>query len=114
MAQKYLLVPLGQELLVGLDLVSRAVLGAIFDRLKLSNYRVVGGDTSWYDDRHEAVYCVFAQSELADLIGVSERSIQRALKLLRDEGLIFSYKPNYQCACRFFLHERIYNYLKGQ
>ena len=114
MAQRFLLVPLEQEYLTGLDLVARAVLGAVFDRLKLSNYRVLGGDNSWYDERHEAVFCVFTQSELAEIIGVSERSIQRSLKLLREQGLLFSYKPNYQSACRFFLHERIYTYLKGQ
>lgn len=116
MAQRYLLVPLPVGICRGYDLTTRAVLGALYNRTRLSNYNLIGDATgnAWYDQDEERVYCVYAQRDLADQIGVSERSIRRALDRLRDDGIIWWRKTEYGGACRYYLHERITAELRPQ
>lgn len=116
MAQKYLLVPLPIGLFEGYDLLTRAVLGALYGRIRVSNYRFIGDPTgrAFYDDDEQRVYCVYPHAALAQVLGVSERSIRRALERLRDDGLIWWRKAEYGGSCRFFLHERITQELRDQ
>ncbi|MGN1250304.1 MAG: hypothetical protein ACI4XW_09505 [Candidatus Spyradocola sp.] len=113
MAQKYLLVPLAEGPLSGLDLVARAVLGALYDRIKLSSYNTAGGDARFYDPYEGSCFCIYAQQELADLVGVSERTIRRALDVLASDNLVHWRKASYRGACRYYIHEGIMNYLRS-
>ena len=116
MAQKYMLVPLPQGLFAGYDLTTRAVIGALHDRLKLSGYNVIGDPhgSRFYDDVEERVFCVFSHAELAAQIGVSEKTVRRSLKLLEDDGLVWWRKATYKGANRYFLHESIRAALRKQ
>ena len=51
MAQLYQLVPLPQGIFAGMDLVTRAVVGLLYDRIRLSNYNLIGdpAGSQWYD-----------------------------------------------------------------
>ena len=108
----YQLVPLPLGPLAGLDLVSRAVLGAIYDRIRLSNYSLTGGNAQFYDPSEGACYCLYSLEELSALIGVSTRTIKRALQLLREDNLILSQRT-YSGANRYFIHEGIMDYLRS-
>ena len=114
MAQLYTLVPRPEGPFQGLDPVSRMVFGAIWDRYRLSSYSVTGGDGSWFDPREQAVFCVFTQQELAQLVGVSERTIRRSLDMLAADNLIWWRKATYKGANRYFIHAGIVEYLKPQ
>lgn len=116
MAQKYMLVPLAEGLFSGYDLVTRAVIGALYDRVRLSNYHLIGDVTGskWFDPVEQKVYCVFTHAELAAQIGVSERTVRRSLATLEEDGLVWWRKAAYKAANRYFLHERITNELRKQ
>ena len=113
MAQVYLLVPLAQGPLAGLDLVARAVLGALYDRIKLSGYNTAGGDNRYYDPIEDCCFCVYAQQELADLVGVSERTVRRALDVLASDNFVWWRKASYRGACRYYIHQGIMDYLRS-
>lgn len=115
MARLYTLVPLPQGPFKGVSPIARMVHGMIWDRYKLSQYNVVGQgeETPWYDAGREAVYCVYAQNELAQSVGVSERTVRRALDELREAGLLSWRKAEYKCVCRYYIPEAVYAYLKG-
>ena len=112
MSTIYQLIPLARGPLAHYDLTTRAVLGAIWDRYRLSSYQVTGGNDQWYDHDEDEIYCVYDQTELAQLLGVSRRTVQRALDALRSDRVIWSRKPGLQCACRYFIDEDIRNYLR--
>ena len=116
MAQKYMLVPLPQGLFAGYDLTTRAVIGALYDRLRLSGYNQIGdpAGSKFYDQQEQRVFCVFSHAELAQLLGVGERTVRRSLKLLEDDGLVWWRKATYKGANRYFLHERIMEQLRRQ
>lgn len=116
MAQKYMLIPLPIGLFSGYDLTTRAVIGALYNRLRLSGYNQIGsqGGTAWYDEVEQRVYCVYTHAELVELIGVSEKTIRRSLNLLRDDGFIWWRKARYAGANRYFMDERIMQELRGQ
>ena len=116
MAQKYMLIPLPQGIFKGYDLTTRAVIGAIHDRIRLSNYNLIGdpSGSKWYDQQEERVFCVFTHAELAELLGVSERTVRRSLDQLKDDQLIWWRKATYKGANRYFLHERITQELRKQ
>jgi hypothetical protein len=115
MAQLYQLVPLPQGIFSGMDLVTRAVVGLIYDRIRLSNYNLIGDATgqSWYDPVEQRVYCIFTHAEMAETIGVSERTIRRSLALLNEENLVWWRKATYKGANRYFLHECITDSLRS-
>ena len=116
MAQKYMLIPLPQGVFKDYDLTTRAVIGALYDRIRLSNYNLIGDPTGskWYDQQEERVFCVFTHDELGRQLGVSEKTVRRSLKLLHDDGLVWWRKAAYKAANRYFLHEAITQSLKGQ
>lgn len=116
MAQKYMLIPLPQGIFADYDLCTRAVIGALHNRLKLSGYNLIGDDSGrrFYDEKMKDVYCVYTHAELAYQLGVSEKTIRRSLQRLYDDNLVWWYKPNYQSANRYFLHHGIREELKGQ
>ena len=116
MAQKYMLVPLAEGIFKDYDLITRAVIGALYDRIRLSNYNLIGDPTGtkWYDPQEQRVYCVFSHAELAEQIGVGERTVRRSLKLLHDDGLIWWRKAAYKAANRYFLDESITAALRKQ
>lgn len=98
-----------------MDLVTRAVVGLIYDRIRLSNYNLVGDASgqSWYDPVEQRVYCIFTHAEMAETIGVSERTIRRSLALLNEENLVWWRKATYKGANRYFLHECITDSLRS-
>lgn len=114
MAQKYQLVPLPQGIFSGMDLVTRAVVGLLYDRMRLSNYNLIGDASgqAWYDSVEERVYCVFSHAELAEMIGVSERTIRRSLTMLNADHLVWWRKASYKGANRYFLHDGIMEALR--
>lgn len=116
MAQKYMLVPLPVGLFEGYDLTTRAVIGALYDRIRLSGYNQIGdpSGSKWYDDHEQRVYCIFSHDELAKLLGVGERTIRRSLKQLNDDGLVWWRKAAYKACNRYFLHESIMQALRKQ
>lgn len=116
MAQKYMLIPLPQGLFRDYDLITRAVIGALYDRTRLSNYNLIGDPAgrAWYDDQEQRVYCVYSHAELAAQIGVGERTVRRTLARLHDDGLIWWRKATYMGANRYFLHEDITAALRKQ
>lgn len=116
MAQKYMLIPLAEGLFCGYDLVTRAVIGALYDRIRLSNYNLIGdaAGSKWFDPVEKKVYCVFTHAELAAQIGVSERTVRRSLATLEADGLVWWRKAAYKAANRYFLHERITKELRRQ
>ena len=106
MAKYYTLVPLPQGDFEKLSLVDRAVFGMIWERYKLSSYKLLGGDDRWYDHDRDELFCIFAHEELARLVGVSEKTIRRSLKVLRDEAHMISWeKAGFMGACRYYVSE---------
>lgn len=116
MAQKYMLIPLPDGIFKDYDLITRAVIGALYDRIRLSNYNLIGDPTGskFYDETEERVYCVYSHAELAAQIGVGERTIRRSLKVLEADGLVWWRKAAYKAANRYYLHEHITRALKRQ
>ena len=114
MAQKYMLVPLPIGVFAEYDLVTRAVLGALFDRLKISEYHLTGGNEHYYDRIEEQVFCIYTHAELAQQLGVSEKTVRRSLQRLTEDNLVWWYKATYKGANRYFLHYGITQALKGQ
>ena len=53
-------------------------------------------------------------TQLAELLGVSERTVRRSLDQLKDDQLIWWRKATYKGANRYFLHERITQELRKQ
>lgn len=116
MAQKYMLVPLPQGIFEGYDLTTRAVIGALYDRLRLSGYNQIGNpsDCPWYDAHEQRLFCVFTHAELAQQLGVGERTVRRCLAQLNEDGLVWWRKAAYKASNRYFLHERIMQALRKQ
>lgn len=114
MAQKYMLVPLADDIFAKYDLVTRAVIGALYNRYKLSCYQVSGGNDHYVDDFSEEIYCIYSHRELVRLIGVSEKTIRRSLDRLKDDRLIWWRKDRYGGANRYFLDDLIIRYMRTQ
>ena len=109
--QLYQLVPLPCGIFSGLSLVERAVFGLLYDRMKVSvKNHLSSTDNSWFDDTLEDVYC---QDRIAETLGVSLRTVRRALDKLRDEGLIDWRKAKYQDVNRYIIPYRIREELKN-
>lgn len=115
MAQLYLLVPLADGPFKGLGLTERAVFGAIWDRYRVSCYTQLGtpGDCEYMDSNGE-VFCYFRQDELAYIVGLSERSLRRALATLREAGLIRTRKVGYKGTCRYYVTYEAREWLRPQ
>lgn len=108
MAKYYSLLPLPQGKFAGIPLIERAVFGLIWERWKLSSYKLTGGDDEWYDQDEEEIFCIYAHSELAQLIGVSEKTIRRSLVLLRDKYQMIRWrKAKFMGACRYYVERDV-------
>lgn len=114
MAQKYMLVPLPCGIFKEYDLVTRAVVGALYDRHKISEYSLMGGDERFYDYKEQRTFCVFSHDELVQQIGVSEKTIRRSLDRLKKDNMIWWYKAKYGGANRYFLNHGITDALRKQ
>ena len=112
MSQLYSLVPLPRGEFRGLDPVTRMIFGFIYDRYKLSSYNAMGGDAAFYDPIEEEYFCVFNQNELAELVGVSERTVRRSLDQLRVKEMVWWRKATYKGANRYYVAEHIRKYLR--
>lgn len=91
MAQLYSLMPRPEGLFRGVDLVSRAAFGLIYDRWKLSEKKHREDPESWIDE--DGVYCVFDQGQLAELLGVTRPTINKALQRLEEFELLVICRP---------------------
>lgn len=114
MAQLYTLVPRPEGIFKGFDPVTRMVFGAIWDRYRLSCYNQMGNENDWYDEVEERVYCVFSHAQLAEIVGVSERTIRRSLEALAADNIIWWRKATFKGACRYFVHPGTVEYLRPQ
>ena len=92
MAQRYMLIPLPEGIFRGYDLTTRAVLGALYDRVRLSNYNLIGDPAGekFYDPVEEKVYCIYTHDELGRQLGVSEKTVRLQYSCL--ENLMNSLK----------------------
>lgn len=112
MAKYYSLVPLPEGIFEGMSLIDRAVFGLIWERYRLSSYKVTGGDETWADEQDGSVFCIFSHDELARLIGASEKTIRRSLIALRDEHMLIDWrKASFKGACRYYIERGALDYM---
>lgn len=115
MAQLYQLIPLPQGIFADLSLLERATFGLLYDRMKLSvNNHLNSDGSAFYDDQEEMVYCIYTQQALSETLGVSVRTVRRALAVLVDKKLIISKKTRFQDANRYYIPFYIREELKPQ
>ena len=69
---------------------------------------------TYYDFDRNSVFCVFSQDELSSLLGVSLRTVQRSLAILRADDVLFSWRVGLQGANRYSLAHDILSYLRPQ
>lgn len=112
MAKYYSLVPLPEGIFEGVPLIDRAVFGLIWERYRLSSYKVTGGCDDWVDEQDGSIFCVFSHDELSRLIGASEKTIRRSLIALRDEHCLIDWrKATYKGACRYYVEQGAREYM---
>lgn len=116
MSQLYQLIPLPQGIFSGFSLLERAIFGLIYDRLKLSVNNHLGspGGSAFYDEEERDVYCVYSQQELSETLGVSVRTVRRAVAVLVERELLISKKMRFQDANRYYIPFYIRQELKPQ
>mgnify|MGYP000936835849 CR=1 FL=1 len=116
MAQLYQLIPLPQGIFADLSLLERATFGLLYDRMKLSVFLACGNQDmyAFYDDQEEMVYCIYTQQALSETLGVSVRTVRRALAVLVDKKLVISKKTRFQDANRYYIPFYIREELKPQ
>lgn len=95
MSRLFHLIPMPDGPFEGLDLTTRAVFGLLWDRYRLSCHRTIGGDGRYVagmdetvPDGCDSVYTIYAQPDLAHDLGVSLRTVQRAVNALHEAHLI--------------------------
>lgn len=130
MATKYIKVPMPRADFAKLDLTARSVFGLIYDRWLLSEKT---GDTSdrfrqvrevrvcdvWPDrfpnDRSMIkvafTYCVYAQGEIAEHLGISERTVRRCIDDLARAKVVEVDRAGMRGANRYYIPTRIHRYL---
>ena len=114
MAKYYSLVPLPHGIFEGMSLIDRAVFGMIWERYKLSSYKVLGGCEDWVDDEDGSVFCIYSHDELARLIGTSEKTIRRSLLCLRDQHHLITWrKASFKGACRYYIEPAASSYMSS-
>lgn len=112
MAKYYSLVPLPEGIFRDVPLMDRAVFGLIWERYKLSSYKVAGGCEDWVDDQDGSVFCIFSHEELARLIGASEKTIRRSLNTLRNKYYLIDWrKASFKGACRYYVEQGAREYM---
>lgn len=63
-------------------------------------------------DSDGQVFCYFRQDDLAAVVGVSDRTLRRALDALRREGLIRTCKAGYGGACKYYVGREAREWLR--
>ena len=107
MAKYYSLVPLPEGIFKDVPLIDRVVFGLIWERYRLSGYKVTGGDETWVDADGE-IFCVYSHDELARLTGTSEKTIRRALIDLRDKHFMIDWcKAAFKGSCRYYIEPAV-------
>ena len=115
MSQLYQLIPLPIGIFNGLSLLERAVFGLVYDRMKLSvNNHLNSCDGAFLDEDEGDVYCIYRQQEMAEILGVSERTVRRAVSTLVDKHLLRTKKTRFQDANRYFIPFYIREQLRPQ
>ena len=116
MARIYDLVPRAVGPFQGYDIVTRAVFGLILERYKISQYKFAGDPTgrAWYDPEREEIYWIYTQEQLAEEVGCSVRTVQRATNRLREDGLLGVRKADFKGACRYSIPSAVYVLFKPQ
>lgn len=114
MSRLYTLTPLPIDDFAGLDLTARCTFGMIYDRYRLSSYNLTGGDSVWYDWQRGETYCIFTHEELARELGISERTVRRALEALKAANVLDWRKATYKGANRYYIPEHIRMLLRAQ
>lgn len=113
--QLYQLIPLPQGIFADLSLLERATFGLLYDRMKLSvNNHFNSDGSAFYDEQEEMVYCIYSQRALSEMLGVSVRTVRRALAVLIEKRLIISKKTRFQDANRYYIPFYIRQELKPQ
>ena len=113
--QLYQLIPLPQGIFADLSLLERATFGLLYDRMKLSvNNHLNSDGSAFYDEQEEMVYCIYSQRALSEMLGVSVRTVRRALAVLIEKRLIISKKTRFQDANRYYIPFYIRQELKPQ
>ena len=115
MSQLYQLIPLPIGIFKDLSLLERAVFGLVHDRLKLSvNNHLSSCEGDFLDEDENDVYCIYRQQEMAEILGVSERTVRRAVSTLVDKHLMKTKKTRFQDANRYFIPFYIREQLRPQ
>lgn len=84
MGSVYTLIPRPVGVFAGLDMTSRYAFGLIYDRWQLSRKK---SNKERFTDRF-GIYCVYGRAAMAAEMGVSLPTLRKAIKALRDYGLI--------------------------
>ena len=119
---KYIKVPMPQFEFKNLDLTARSVFGLIYDRWQLScktaetsdrfkqerKVRVCDAfpnrfpnDKSWITLAY--TYCVYSQSEIAENLGISERTVRRCIDDLVREKVVEVDRAGMRGAHRYYI-----------
>lgn len=127
---KYIKVPMPQFEFKNLDLTARCVFGLIYDRWLLSRKtsetserftqvrevrvcdvypRRFPNDKSWI--KLAFAYCVYSQSEIAENLGISERTVRRCIDDLVREKVVEVDRAGMRGANRYFIPSDIDRYL---
>lgn len=93
-----------------MDAAARLVFGLIWDRCRLSAHNVLGGDGRWVDDDGQ-VFCVYAQVELSEHSGLTDRTVRRCLDTLREKGLLYWEKTGFKGCNRYYPEYFVRDYL---
>lgn len=100
-ARKYTLTPTPYGPFRGVDASARLVFGLIWDRYRTSARSVLEGDDRWSDPDGE-VFCIYAEVELAEHSGLTERTVRRCLNTLRDACLIRWHKTGFKGTNKYY------------
>lgn len=112
MAQLYSLVPLAQGPFRGMDPVTRMVFGVIWDRFKVSWQKSLNGSERWVDAEFDGmIFCLYSQLEIAQVVGVTDRTVRNSLEKLRAAGIIDYRKASFKGACRYYMEDDTIKYL---
>lgn len=111
--RKYTIVPLPVGPFAAQDPMARAVFGLIWDRLRLSAFNTTGNSGQWMDEDTGAVFCYYAQADLAQDMGCSVRTVRRCMRDLEVARIIETRRVEYGGAYRISVPARIEDYMRA-
>lgn len=116
--RKWALIPAPDGPFAALDLTARAVFGLVWDRWRLSSAAALKGDERFValappDGADcDGVFACYRQAELAAQLGVSERTVRRALDELERLGLVYRGRKEYGGSMRLHVGRAAFRWLK--